>query len=220
MLNSHANENPTNTGYMFARNNLQIAGDLISHYANSTSNYCSPDYIKLTGPTIAADCPANGIFYGGGQTDNTNPDPLYQVGGFTTRGGGMGLSGSEEDGTATSCGGSAATACNKVYNTTCQNPDEPAFWGGLFDNLACWAGNAPILGCLPLIGKTCTPSEIDIRGYIFAGQIGGAPNAYFRLDQNYEPLMKAVQRRYYKTLNGTPIDWMEIQPPTSVTRLP
>jgi hypothetical protein len=97
------------------------------------------------------------------------------------------------------------------YKTTCRNWDEPDFsWDPFNGDLACRAS------CLP---GMCDRSEFNIRGFVFAGQVGGRPNVWFRLEQDQSVKHAAVTRRYYRSFVGEPVDWMEIEPPASLPKL-
>ena len=144
-----------------------------------------------------ADCAAKGIFYSGGHTTGHE----NEVSMFSSDGGDV----------------SIGAADNKEFTSTCLNPHEPDFL--TVDPLAgiqCWLNKTPLV--CSWMGN-CDKSEFNIRGFVFAGQVGAMPMTYFRLDQDSSVLHKAVERRYYRSLSGTPVDWMEIDPPANIPKL-
>ena len=180
-------------GFMFARGSLQVNSDIIHHHSNL--------FVGGTGSCnnwlgLDEDCDAAGIFYSGGGTAGTADTNM-----FTSEGGTLYYDGTDKF---------------KSYKNVCLHPDEPGFWADILDNILCWEQKTPIL-CS--INGNCDQSEFNIRGFVFAGQMGGNPMGRIRLDQDESVLHNAVTRRYYKSLAGVPVDWMEIEPPANIPKL-
>ena len=137
------------------------------------------------------DCAARGIFYSGGVASSTHPDADTKM--FTKTGGRLEWNGGFRE-----------------YKVDCLNEDEPDYWDDPAGNSACWEscwfGN-------------CDRSEFNIQGYVFAGQAGGMPNVWFQLIQDSSVKHAAVSRRYFRSFVGTPVDWMEVDPPVNLNRL-
>ncbi len=137
------------------------------------------------------DCAAQGIFYSGGVAAGTRENDAF--GKYTL---GMDKSGYD-------------------YYTkdTCMNEMETEFWTNISDSISCITTQlGDMFGTAPL-------SEYNIRGHIFAGQIGAISNTNIRLEQDGSVRSDAVTRQYFKNLGGVPIDWMEISPPGSLPTL-
>jgi hypothetical protein len=189
------------TGFVFARGALQVNSDIISHYGGGGLFDNCNGWISLDD-----DCAANGIFYSGGVTASTHPDAETKM--FTSEGGGLDWNGGMQE-----------------YSVSCLHSDEPGFWADILGNAMCWLAKMPTIvpivncGTLSIAGGNCDQSEFNIQGYIFAGQVGAMPMGRLNLLQDSSVLHKAVTRRYYRSLVGTPIDWMEIEPPANVPRL-
>jgi len=60
---------------------------------------------------------------------------------------------------------------NRTHSISCMNPDETKFWGDPLNNILCWVKKVPILCGVAGLGN-CDSSELNIKGYIFAGQAG------------------------------------------------
>jgi hypothetical protein len=197
----HGPQGP-DTGFVFARGALQVHSDIISHYGGAGLFESCNGWAGLDD-----DCAANGIFYSGGVTGSTLPEADTKM--FTSEGGGLEWNGGFQE-----------------YNVSCLNWDEPGFMADPLGNGMCWARKFPVLPMFPVncgtlepVGGNCDQSEFNIRGYVFAGQVGGMPMVRMNLLQDPSVLHKAVTRRYYRSLVGTPIDWMEIEPPANLPRL-
>jgi hypothetical protein len=201
LMTYNPNTGDPDTGFVFARGALQVHSDIISHYGGGGLFDNCNGWIGLDD-----DCAATGIFYSGGVTGSTHPDADTKM--FSTSGGGLDWNGGFQE-----------------YSVSCRHSDEPEFWGDILGDLGCWAKKIPTIiplincGTLSIIGGNCDQSELNIRGYIFAGQVGAMPSARLNLLQDTSVLHDAVTRRYYRSLVGTPVDWMEIEPPANVPRL-
>lgn len=140
------------------------------------------------------DCAASGIFYSGGIAAASGDTNM-----FTSEGGRLDWNGPEKD-----------------YKVTCLNAAEPTFWNDIVGNVTCWARKMPLL--CSVFGN-CEVSEFNIRGYIFAGQVGGLPMGRLRLDQDTSVIHPAITRKYYRNISGIPVDWMEVNTPANLKNL-
>lgn len=192
---SHCEE--LSNGYVLARGSLGVNSDIISHYGNviSGEQSCSPKpEFHLPPFENDPDCSAQGIFYSGGIAQGS-----YPMAAFTRRGLTLEKNGFDYD-----------------MGVTCLSPEESAFWtptSGILDNITCLAGAAlDDLKALLAIDRKVI-NEFNIRGHIFAGQVGGLGTTSLELEQDGSVRSDAVTRQYFKQLGGVPIDWMQVNPP-------
>lgn len=183
------------TGYALARGRLMVGSDIIGHYglAGIIDN-CTAAALM----TVDANCEASGIFYSQGMNGlkfNTDWGPAPGPSEYDT------------------------DAKQQMFTqSNCLNPDDPGFWtGDPLGEIMCWARGIPYI--CGLLGGDCSVSEFNIRGHVFAGAVGGMPKVRFRLDQDPSVRHEAVTRNYFKELGGTPLDWMEIYPPSDLPKL-
>ena len=177
-------------GFVFARGSLQVNSDIIHHYSSlgiGGTDACNMT-LGLDGP-----CAAAGIFYSGGISAGTD-----DVNMFTSKGGKLYYDGTDKF---------------KSYKNICLHMDEPDFWTDP-DNIICLEQSFPFL--CSVFGNCFERSEFNIRGFVFAGQVGGMGMGQLRLDQDESVLHNAVTRRYYRSLSGVPVDWMEVEPPANL----
>jgi len=191
----------SSVGYAMARGSLTISGDLVSHYGmGGLIDKCSTT--SVTG--LSADCAAAGIFYSGGISAGTNPRNMYSY-----LGGSVGLK--EIGETEKFLPGLKIGVYDHDFNLQCLAVDD-GFWDDPLGSIGCWGGAA-----LDFLGGNA--QEHNIRGHVFAGQVGAMPTVHFRLDQDASVRNDAVKRNYFKQLGGVPLNWIEVDPPQNLPSL-